>query len=138
MRVIVTRLAIAAFSTLPPSPLVTEPEWRVAYKELSESELGGESADANANARGDNLMRWEGQRFENFELLATNYLVTTLRNSFRESMNNEMFLPKATLSWQIEAHPRWCHFVMDRHDIVIQTLNTLLFAFLLKFMTHVG
>ena len=40
----------------------------MAFKELSESELGGESADANA--RPDNLMRWDGKQFEHFELPA--------------------------------------------------------------------
>ena len=33
----------------------------MAYKVLLESELGGESEDANARA--DSLMRWEGQWF---------------------------------------------------------------------------
>ena len=94
-----TRLAIAAFSAVPLWPLVTKPGWQVAFKELSESELGGESADANA--RPDNLMRWEGRRFEHFGCnhLATNYLVFNFKRYFCLSVlgkpqTNEAFLSR--------------------------------------------
>ena len=71
----------------------------MTFKELSESELGGESADANA--RPDNLMRWEGRRFEHFGCnhLATNYLVFNFKRYFCLSVlgkpqTNEAFLSR--------------------------------------------
>ena len=50
-RVIVTRLAIAAFSSVPPWPLVTNPEWRAAFKELSESEFSGRVSRCQCQGR---------------------------------------------------------------------------------------
>ena len=107
----------------------------MAFKELSESELGGESADANA--RPDNLMRWEGRRFEHFGCnhLATNYLVFNFKRYFCLSVlgkpqTNEAFLSRKRFVLANRGSP-------DLLWIYPDTLNTLFFAFLLKFMSNV-